>query len=201
MTGTGTRRHVAMMARPCRPEVYRKGGVREVPGMDGVTEIMKQAEADLKEAETASSAAQSRAIAAQADADAARERVREMRAVRDWLQLHSPSARPPNQAERTETPPQTRFGKPVPEVSQTELCVRALESLGGTATNRQIRDRLARDGNDFNLDQIRGTLKYLSRKTPPPVETDAGSGLWRLRRVGTFVPAGTLPVNGAGGES
>src|SRR6266568_449861 len=171
--------------------------------MANMTDIMKQAEADLKEAEAASGAAQSRAAAAQADADAARERVREMRAVWDWLQLHNQPTAQPTQADRTETPPATRFGRPVPEVAQTDLCLEVLASLGGTGTNKQIRARLARDGHDVTLDQVRGTLKYLSRKTPPPVETDAGSGLWRLRRGGTpasFVSADTLPMNGAGGE-
>ena len=111
---------------------------------------------------------------------------------------------PPKQAERMETPPATRFGKPVPELAQTDLCLRALENLGGTATNKQIRDRLVRDGHDVDLDKVRSTLKYLSRKKPPPVQTDVGSGLWRLRHANMpapFVPAGTLPMNGAGGES
>jgi hypothetical protein len=172
--------------------------------MANMTDIMKQAEADLKEAEAASGAAQSRAAAAQADADAARERVREMRAVWDWLQAHDQQAQSPTQTERTDTPPAMRFGRPVPEVAQTDLCLQALEDLGGTATNKQVRDRLVREGHDVNLDKVRSTLKYLSRKTPPSVETEVGSGLWRLRVVrksAPFVSAGTQTMNGAGGES
>jgi hypothetical protein len=178
--------------------------------MATMTDIMKQAEAEMKEAETASGVAQSRAAAAQADAEAARERAREMRAVWEWLQAHNQEAQPPMPAGRTEqpdlteTPAATRFGRPVSEVAQTDLCLQALESLGGTATNKQIRDHLVREGHGINLDKVRNSLKYLSRKTPPPVQTDNGSGLWRLRQgraPAPFVPAGTLPVNGAGGES
>jgi hypothetical protein len=178
--------------------------------MVNVTDMIKQAEADLRDAEAASTAAQSRAIAAQADADVARERAREMRAVWEWLQLHNQQGETHTQAERSEqperaeTPPATRFGRPVSEVTQTDLCLRALENLGGTATNKQVRDRLVRDGHNVGLDQVRSTLKYLSRKTSPLVQTDPGSGLWRLRKASTpapFVPAGTLPMNGTGGES
>lgn len=175
--------------------------------MAHMTDIMRQAEADLKEAEAASNAAQSRAIAAQADADAARERAREMRAVCDWLRVHNQPTETPTRAEpseRREASATTRFGRPVPEVTQTDLCLQALADLGGTATNRQVRDRLARDGHEVNLDKVRATLKYLSRKTPPPVDTEVGSGLWRLRAAPTtpsFVTAGTPPMNGAKGDS
>ena len=47
-----------------------------------MTDMMEQAEADLKEAEATYVAAQSRAVAARADEDAARDRVRDARRAR-----------------------------------------------------------------------------------------------------------------------
>jgi len=179
--------------------------------VNSMTDIMKQAEADVKAADSNRDAAVARATAAQADAVAAQKHAEEMHAVREWLRrLHSEPTEPDVWVEtartvkRTETAPATRFGKPVPEVALTDLCRQALEDLGGTARNRQICDRLVRDGHDVNLDKVRSSLAYLSRKTPPVVATDPGSGIWRLLHVNTsrsFVPAVTVPVNGTGGES
>jgi hypothetical protein len=178
--------------------------------MDTLTEMIRQAEAEVQEREGRTVAADSRAAAAQADAAAEHEGLKEARIVLEWLRRRGQSqpvaAVAGMQSDRPQPQPATRFGRPVPEISQADLCLQALEALGGTATNKQIRDRLLRDGHDVDLDKVRNSLKYMSRKTPPPVETDHGSGLWRLLRIpGTpapFVPAGTLPMNGvSGGES
>jgi hypothetical protein len=175
--------------------------------MASMIEIITQAESDLRDAETASAAAQSRAIAAQADAEAALERVREMRAVREWLRAHSQPVDTAGQAAGPEQPKEsaaTRFGRPVPEVALTDLCLQALETLSGTATNKKIRDHLVRDGHDVGLDQVRSSLSYLSRKKPPQVQTDVGSGLWRLlRTAGTPAPfaASSPSINGAGRDA
>ncbi len=178
--------------------------------MNDLAEIIKQAEADVQEQEALAASADARAAAAQADAAAAREKLAEARIVLEWLRRRSHpqpvAAFPLKQADPSASQPLMRFGRPVPEETLTDLCQRALEGLGGTATNKQIRDRLNRDGHDVDLDKVRGTLKYLSRKKPaPPVTTERGSGLWRLQRPVTpdaGVPsAAKATLNGAtGGE-
>lgn len=177
--------------------------------MSYVTDMITRAEADLKDAEAASAAAQARAEAAQADAVTAAQRTKEMRAVLDWLRVQSedsltPPAEPTGQAQDQ---PAMRFGRPVPENATTDLCVRALESFGRPATTRQIRDRLARDGHELTVAQVRGAMRYLAtKKNSSPVETTPGSGLWRLRsgqQAAPFQPAGVTTFaasNGAGGR-
>ena len=77
------------------------------------------------------------------------------------------------------------FGRPVPEgPSKLKQCVEALEDLGGIASNKQISNRLLRDGIEIDTDHVRGLLKYASGKKPhPPVVTEPGSGVWRLVRA------------------
>ncbi len=177
--------------------------------MNDLTDIIKQAEADVQAREAASTAADARAAAAQADAAAARESLKEARLVVEWLRRHTPAqphaAPPGQQPERVQPQPATRFGKPVPEKALTDRCQEALEEFGGTATNKQILARLIRDGVDVNLEQVRNTMAYLSRKKPPMVTTEKGSGLWRLLRPVTPDPGRLLlassTMNGAtGGE-
>ena len=177
--------------------------------MNDLTEIIEQAEADVQEREAASAAADARAAATQADAVAARENLREARLVLEWLRRHSPAqpdAAPSGQQPGLVQPKPMRFGKPVPDKALTDRCQEAVEEFGGTATNKQILARLIRDGVDANLEQVRNTMAYLSRKKPPVVATEKGSGLWRLLRPVTPDPqmpllTGTAAMNGAtGGE-
>ncbi len=168
--------------------------------------MMARAEADLREAEAASVAAQARADAAQVDAAAAARRAAEMRAVWEWLRTQT--AQPPAPAEspkQASKPQAMRFGRPVPETAITDLAHQSLENLGGQATTREIRDRLAREGHNFEQGQIRAAMRYLSKKNNPVVETTPGSGLWRLQggqQAAPFRPAvtGFPAANGAGGR-
>jgi hypothetical protein len=155
--------------------------------MNDLAEIIKQADADVEEQEALVASADARAAAAQADAAAAREKLAEARIVLEWLRRRGhaqPVAAPMGEHNgHAQSEPPMRFGRPVPEEPLTDKCQEVLEALGGTATNKQITDRLIRDGLDVDLDKVRGTLKYLSRKKMPPVTTEKGSGLWRLVRT------------------
>jgi hypothetical protein len=164
--------------------------------MDSLTEMITQAEADVREREALADTADSRVTAAQADAVAAHESLNEARIVLAWL-LRRSEARPgtelpSGQNGHLQAQPAMRFGKPVPEKPKLDWCLEALEGLGGTASNKAISARVARDGGPkIDPDHVRGLLKYASRKTPPPVTTKTGSGLWVLQRA----------LDGAGGES
>lgn len=175
--------------------------------MSNVPDIMARAEADLKDAEAAAVAAQARAEAAQADATVAAQRAKEMRAVLEWLRAQSEPQTPTEPSGVAQGQPGTRFGRPVPETSNTDLALRALESFGRPATTKEIRSRLAQDGHILNHEQVRGALKYLAgKKHDAPVATTPGSGLWQLRSTrhsATFRPGGVadLPaMNGTGGR-
>lgn len=169
-------------------------------------DMLARAEADLREAEAASDAAQARAQAAIEDAAAAAQRTQEMRAVLDWLHAQSAERQAPaGQAPQVQSA--MRFGRPVPENPVTELSVQALEGIGRQASTKQIRERLARDGHEFTQTQVRNALRYLSKKPNPPVETNSGTGLWRLRpgrQPAPFRPephvAGLSVANGTGGR-
>lgn len=172
--------------------------------MNDVTEMIKQAEIEVQEREAASGAADSRAAAAQADAVVERERLKEARIVLDWLRRRSQpvAASPGQRAGQSQSQPATRFGRPVPEVALTDKCRDALEALGGTATNKQLVDHLRRNGHETDLDKVRASLRYLSRKKPPSVQTDPGSGLWRLVSPSTsFTPAADAAGVSAAGEN
>lgn len=157
--------------------------------MDDLTELIEQAEADVKEQEALVASADARVAAAQADAAAARENLKEALGVVAWLRRRSqPQPVVPSPAARTDQPqskPAMLFGRPVPEgPSKLKQCVEALEDLGGIASNKQISNRLLRDGIEIDTDHVRGLLKYASGKKPhPPVVTEPGSGVWRLVRA------------------
>jgi len=168
-----------------------------------LTETMRQkAEADLRQAEADAEAAKAAHLAAE-------ERLAEMRAVCGWLQSFG-------RAENGEgRPVELRFGRPVPEVTNTKRCLDALEKLGGRADNGQIRVAANRDGGPpLDQVQVRGTMKHLAKKKPSPV-VSVGTGIWKLQATGadmllagshaqTSTPfrAVTAPtMNGAGRES
>jgi hypothetical protein len=164
--------------------------------MDSLTEMISQAEADVREREALAATADNRVTAAQADAAAAHESLNEARIVLAWLLRHSEdrpvAASSPSQDGQPQAQPEMRFGKPVPEKPKLDWCLEALEGLGGTARNKAISTRVVRDGGpEMDPDHVRGLLKYASRKKPPPVTTESGSGLWVLQRS----------LNGVGGES
>ena len=154
-----------------------------------VSEILERARAQAKEATAARETAQARAAAAAADADAAVEHERAMLAVQSWVeqQATAPTA-PAEPTGQAPAPVATRFGKPVPEVTNTELTLRTLEGFGRAASTREIRDRLAREGHEFTMMQVRSTLKYMARKPAWGVTTETGSGVWRLQRPGAAAP-------------
>jgi hypothetical protein len=172
-----------------------------------VTELKAKAEADLRAAEGRYEVARSRALAAQADEEAEMANLTKMKAVWDWVQGQDQPEKssPPATAQTTrqdlaDTP--TRFGRPIPEVSTTELCFRALESFGRAVSAKQIRERLAADGHEFTQTQVRGALKYLSTKKPPLVETSIGSGVWRLTKAAKAVtPTSFTPTKFVAGVS
>jgi hypothetical protein len=151
-----------------------------------VSEILKRARAEAQEATAAREAAQARAATAIADADAAVEREKAALAVHAWVeqQAIAPAA-PAEPAEPTGQAPAsaaTRFGRPVPEVTNTDLTLRVLEDLGRPASTTEIRERLAGDGHELSQTQVRSTLKYLARKPAYGVTTEPGSGVWRINR-------------------
>jgi hypothetical protein len=171
------------------------------------TDMVARAEADLRDADAASAAADERAQAAQADAAAAAQRANEMRAVLDWLRTRTAESQAPaERAGQLRNQSEMRFGRPVPENPITEQSLGALENLGRSASTKQIRERLARDGHEFSQGQVRAAMRYLSKKANPPVTTTPGSGVWRLVSPRQATPfqsatvAGLPAVNGAGGR-
>ena len=88
-----------------------------------------------------------------------------------------------DQAESSNLIP-ARFGKPVPEVSQTELCLYALNRLDRAVTTAEVREFLQQEGHDYNQAQIRATLKYLANRRKPSLVDNIQPGVWRLRPVG-----------------
>jgi len=94
-----------------------------------------------------------------------------------------------------------RFGKPIPETANTDLCVRALAKLGGRAKTVPIREYLARQGHELTQEQVRGSLKYLSKKKPNPPVLIVGIGEWAIApgfAAAHFEQSGVPALNGAG---
>lgn len=174
-------------------------------------DILRQARTDLEAARADLAAAQEQVRAAREREQSAMTRTQEMQSVCDWLERHIQPAEVPAEVtadtatevvEATRPTAGTRFGRPVPEVTQTDLCLQVLRSLGRPATTKEIRDLLAKDGREITANNVRSTLKYLSRKKPPMVETQVGSGVWRLIDDAGDVTrpelTGTAGMNGAG---
>lgn len=163
--------------------------------MNDLAGFIKQAEADVQEQEALLASAEERLAEAQADVTAASAKLAEVRIVLDWLcrrngsqPMEAPTAEQPDRSQSEE--PQMRFGRPVPDgPSKLQQCLDALGDLGSGASNKQISQRLLRDGVVMDPNHVRGLLKYASTKPNPPVTTKPGSGVWRLVRS----------PNGAGG--
>jgi hypothetical protein len=96
----------------------------------------------------------------------------------------------------------TLFGKPIPEITNTGLCLRALEQIGKSATTKEVREQIGDLGHALNQGQVRGALKYLAGRHDSPVENPE-PGVWLLQRSGEPTPAvGTvLQLNNAAHES
>jgi hypothetical protein len=110
-------------------------------------------------------------------------------AVVDWLEridatgsVNGQEAKAGAMAGTTARP--TLFGRPVPEVTQTELCMRALTERGRSMNARDISQWLAsqgvmaQDGRPYDPVRLRNTLKHLSRQGK--VVSAGKPGLWRL---------------------
>jgi hypothetical protein len=166
------------------------GTTREVAdSMNHLDDIVRQAESDVEELTGFLASAEARVAVAQADAATVREKLEKAHIALEWWRERSHAkpvaASPAKRADQPGSQPQIRFGKPVPEGdSKLQKLLDALEALGGTASNRQISDRV-----EMKPDHVRGLLKYASTKAHPPVVTEPGSGVWRL----------TYSLNGTGG--
>lgn len=148
-----------------------------------ITEMIAQAEADFERAEADLLAAQDQTRVAKEREEHARMRAREMQAVRDWLRTQqavdeqaTKATGSPTQLNGSATP--MRFGRPVPEVPQTDLCLRVLRNFRRPASTKEVRDRLALEGHEVEVDKVRSSLRYLSTKKPPLVATNTGTGVW-----------------------
>lgn len=134
-----------------------------------VTQIKQQAAEDLRKAQ---------------------EELAKAQAVVDWLEridAIEPLNGQVGTAEQAGTTANTRpmlFGRPVPEVMQTELCVRALRERGRSMNARDISQWLAsqgvmaESGQPYDPVRLRSTLKHLSRQGK--VVQAGKAGLWRL---------------------
>ena len=78
-------------------------------------------------------------------------------------------------------------GDRVREPTYSQICLAALSALGGTATPRQVRDQLDREGVHITALQVSEALRGLSRRMNPAVEIAGGSGarkgkpgMWQL---------------------
>ncbi|HEV2451415.1 MAG TPA: hypothetical protein VGS62_05770 [Streptosporangiaceae bacterium] len=161
-------------------------------------DLVQRARADFQRAkaraeETAAGVRQAQAIDAGAQAELAR-----MQSVLDWLEQHLPQ-------ERIAVPvpgsipglPATR--EPEPAMNLSDRVRMAVEQLGGSAKNEDIREHLLRLGHDYAPLQIRGSAKYLATKGKL---VSGGYGIWHLPppvRSGHHSPdpvAGNAVMNG-----
>jgi hypothetical protein len=138
-----------------------------------LTQMRQRADADLRMAQAEAAVADAEAEKAEQARAAAHARLAEMQSVSDWIEKQDGSTEPAAPG----TEPRMRFGRPVPGVTQGELCLRVLAEMNRPMTAKQIRDRLAEEGHEFDSAQIRTALKYISRKGKV---MSAGQGLWQL---------------------
>jgi len=177
------------------------------------TQVLEKAEADLRAADAdveVTQADMERAVAANAMAV---ERQAHLRATREWVrqQARAPSGEPASPYTRPTQPtappgladpakPRKLFGKDMPATPLTQLSMETLEKMGRSASTKQVRESLARDGHEYSQSQVRAALKYLAGKKNPPIESTK-PGVWRLRTSDApvpFEPAGVTGMNGAG---
>lgn len=176
-------------------------------------QVLEKVEADLRAADAdveVTQADMERAVAAHA---VAVEQQAHMRATHEWVRQqardpsgvpalsHTPPAQPilpPGLAAPVK--PRKLFGKDMPATPLTQLSMETLEKMGRSASTKQVRESLARDGHEYSQSQVRAALKYLAGKKNPPIESTK-AGVWRLRTNDAPVPfksAGVTVMNGAG---
>jgi hypothetical protein len=144
-----------------------------------LNELLSKAEADLVAKRSAVEQWRADAERANAGLAAAEQDADRMEDTCAWLRAEIAAREGGEAAEPSARP--LLFGKPMPETPQTDLCLEAIGKLGGSGSNKQIRSLLAREGHDLSLEQVRGSLKYLSKKKDAPVESPS-LGEWRLTR-------------------
>jgi len=128
---------------------------------------------------------------AASDLERAKAELAKAQAVVDWLEridsiesMNGPAAKAEAAAETTANTRPMLFGRPLPEVTQTELCVRALRERGRAMNARDISQWLASqgvmagDGRPYDPVRLRSTLKHLSRQGK--IVQAGKPGLWRL---------------------
>lgn len=194
-----------------------------------LTQMLREAEADLRKADSEVELTQAEIERAQEANAAARQRQADMRATFDWLRQRlkdHPDDLSASVAESTSTQvkqtasipaqesdsavvadsqvaPTSRkvFGKPVATVTLSSLTQEALEKLGRAAKTSEIRIKLLEDGHQYDQDQVRHALKYLARKKSSPVENPQ-PGVWQLRRNGatSLSPAGQADSSALNGH-
>jgi hypothetical protein len=161
-------------------------------------DMLAKAEADLRAADADVEITQAELEKATAANAAAIERQANMRATREWVRQLRPSGEPvapgapatrPAPARTPAAAGTTRklFGKDMPVTPLTQLSMETLEKLNRSASTKQVRESLARDGHEYSQSQVRGALKYLAGKKNPPIESTK-PGVWRLRRVNPPAP-------------
>jgi hypothetical protein len=165
--------------------------------------MIRQAEADLKKADANVDVTRADLERAQAAHVAARQQQSNMRATLEWLNHQAEQPKTVESVKSAEiiveehrvrpsavvavehrvrpSAVAERFGRPVPSVKQSDLCLMALEHLGRLSTTTEIREYLQSEGYTFDQDQVRSSLKYLGRKKPALVESPR-TGMWRLTR-------------------
>lgn len=187
-------------------------GACNMTGMHG--DMLAAAEADLKKANTNVDLRRADVDRAQAAYADAREQQAKMQATCDWLRERLGDHReeatvvpdsgptPAATSKPALAPTGMLFGKPMPEVTNTGLCLRALEQLGKSATTKEIREKIRELGHELDQGQVRGSLKYLASRRNSPVENPE-SGVWLLRRSSETPSAGAtvLPLNNAARQS
>jgi hypothetical protein len=166
----------------------------------GITAMLAAAETDLRKAATNMELRQADVDRAQAAYGEAREQLARMEATCAWLRDRLPEvpaeedavvaeAAEPKPADVTKpasTPTGTIFGKPMPEVTNAQLALRALEQIGKPATTREVRQKIREFGHERDQEKVRGSLKYLAGRKDGLVENPE-PGVWRLRKESTAV--------------
>lgn len=163
----------------------------------GMNAMLAAAEADLRKAYTNAELRQADVERAQTAYAEARDQLAKMEATCGWLRdrvqeppieddavvAEVPSPPPAETAKPALVPAGTLFGKRMPEITNTQLCLRALEQIGKPATTKEVRMKVREFGHQLDQDQVRGSLKYLAGRKDGLVENPE-SGVWRLRKDG-----------------
>jgi hypothetical protein len=169
----------------------------------GIAAMLEAAEADFRKALTNVELKESELARAHAAHAQAQEQLARMEATCAWLReraqelsteddagaVEAPESVSAEAAKPGAAPTRKRFGKPVPEITNSDLCVRALEQIGKAATTRDVREKIREFGYELDQEQVRGSLKYLAGRKDGIVQNPQ-PGVWLLRKEGTAAPSG-----------